>query len=182
MKNIILLVLVVVIVGGVYYYFNSQTEEGALLSEIDTETNMVMNRPCSISDISVLYQIESLWSSIERDIEMRPVLGATTWTKPYHAQFIGNDNVLVAFEDGHVVATAVVNTDCSDAEMRSISVLAGSERDFPLSQTEWADLIAEYGERQEMVKTYTDTPEFIDGLWIERDGWTPVTENIFVNY
>lgn len=132
------------------------------------------------SRLEIIQALESVWGDIEIEIPERPSLGATNWHTPYHAQFIGNNTIMIAFEDGHTVATAILSFACEEDGSASNFRVQRFVGDFPLDEQEWTSLRRSLGNRTRSPNTYTSIPVYVEGQMIDADGWSEITPNIFI--
>ncbi len=136
------------------------------------------------SRLGVLRALENNWSALEKDIPQRPSGGSSgsPWHKPYHAQFIGNDALLIAFEDGHSVVVAVVGFDCvggrAQGDFRVLDTT--SVYDFPMEEDKWSELRVGFGDFRHPPNTYSSISVYSDGGWLEIQDWREIGSNIFI--
>ncbi|MGM0482665.1 MAG: DUF3221 domain-containing protein [Patescibacteria group bacterium] len=131
------------------------------------------------SRMNVINSLENSWAEVESDIPERPSMGATSWHSPYHVQFIGNDTIMTAFEDGHSVMTAIIEFTCEEGEAKDFSIVDTVDN-FPLDEDNWSDLKQSYGDRYRSLNTYTSIDVYVEGDMIEVDDWEEVEPNIFI--
>ncbi|MGM0629093.1 MAG: DUF3221 domain-containing protein [Patescibacteria group bacterium] len=131
------------------------------------------------SRMNVINSLENSWAEVESDIPERPSMGATSWHSPYHVQFIGNDTIMTAFEDGHSVMTAIIEFTCEEGEAKDFSIVDTVDN-FPLDEDNWSDLKQSYGDRSRSLNTYTSIDVYVEGDMIEVDDWEEVEPNIFI--
>lgn len=132
------------------------------------------------SRMNVINTLEDNWSDIEVNIPERPSAGSTSWYTPYHVQFIGNETIMAAFEDGHSVMTAVIQFECENGELTEEFSILDSVANFPLEEETWSDLYRSYGTRSHSVNTYTSIDVYVEGNMIEADDWKEIEPNIFI--
>ena len=131
--------------------------------------------------LNVIVRMVQNWLEIEKNLPQRPTLGSTVWHTPYHAQFIGESTVLIAFEDGHKVMTSVIGFDCVEGQPRNFRVLKTDALSaFPLEESVWNGLRASYGSTVRRPNTYTSIPVFAQGEMINVSDWTEIGYNIFI--
>ncbi len=132
--------------------------------------------------LRVLRALEDNWSDLEQDIPARPAGGSVAWHKPYHAQFIGNDAMMIAFEDGHAVVVSVVGFTCEDGEVQDDFFVIDEEsvHDFPMSEDEWSGLRVNFGDFRHAPNTYTSISVYAEGVRIEAQDWREIDVNIFI--
>ncbi len=129
--------------------------------------------------LEVIEKLKKNWSDLEQDISQRPSLGSEVWSKPYHVQFIGNDHIMIAFEDGHVILTAVFEFKCREEGLVEDFVFVDNY-DFPLEEQAWNDLREEFGNLERDINTYTSIPVYTEGVMIEVDDWEEIDSNVFI--
>lgn len=132
--------------------------------------------------LSVIQSLENAWPELESELSERPTLGVESWQEPYHVQFIGNDKILVAFEDGHIILTTVLKFECKDGDSISGFTLLDDETiyEFPLSESVWSDLRDNLGNIDRSVNTYTSIPVYTEGVMIDVYDWQEIDANIFI--
>src|SRR3989338_2418895 len=136
--------------------------------------------PCPAADIeaterAVINNFIAQWSKLQQSIPMQPVLGSTSWNVD-DLQFIGDNTILVAFEDGHIMGVAVYQYD----SVHTFTYLALYKDEYPFSQDSWQQVVTQYGNADYQVATYTK--EIVRGTDVARfDDWTSVPENKFMN-
>lgn len=160
-------------------------EKTGLVFEIEEPDDPVVTMTCHESNdirMGVIESLEDSWAELEPEIPERPSLGSTEWFTPYHVQFLGNDALMIAFEDGHSELVSVIGFDCFDGEVEGdFSVLdTESVYDFPLEGDVWNQLRARYGDFRYSPTTYSSVSVFINGEKIEINDWTQLDANIFI--
>lgn len=115
---------------------------------------------------AVIQQLQAQWQSISNSVPFSLTLGGTAWGLDA-VQFIGNSRILVQFEDGHVVHTAILEyADHRFKVMRSFP-----EPDFPHS--DWEQVVKRYGDLRYAISNYS---------WNSNSGsFTSVSENVFIS-
>ena len=147
------------------------------------ESERVGMGPCDGSDASRLQIVQSLensWEEIEADIPVRPSLGSTVWQPPYHAQFIGNNSMMIAFEDGHAVVAAVLGFECQDDGTVTDFNVLDTEEEFPFNEERWSSLRRSFGDEARSPDTYSSISVYVGGQMIETDEWRQIEPNIFI--
>ncbi len=160
-------------------------EKTGLVFEIEGYEEPVETLSCHESNdirMGVIQSLENNWAELELEIPERPSLGATEWFTPYHVQFLGNDALMIAFEDGHSEKVSVVGFDCFDGEVEgSFRVLdTESVYDFALDEELWTQLRARFGDFRYSPTNYSSISVFVDGEKIEIEDWTQVDANLFI--
>lgn len=135
--------------------------------------------------LNILHALDNDWEYLEEGISARPVQGSTggSWTTPRHAQFIGNERMLIAFEDGHVMLMAVVEFGCENGEVTDVSIVAddiGLPDGFPFANIGlWMSMVEIYGDENYEVSTHAKEA-VINGEFVQFDDWREIGENVFV--
>lgn len=134
-------VLVVAVAGGVLYYavqhsLNSLSSQGEKPQE------------SSSTEQIAIQQLEAQWESISHSVPFPFTLGARAWALD-SIQFIGNSRILIQFEDGHVVHTAILQYIAS----RFMVMRFFPQMDF--SSPDWQQLVKDYGDSAYAISTYT---------------------------
>ena len=157
-KIALILALVLVGIGGYFVLSKDSLKE----SRFETE---------------VIKSLQTDWQMVQASIPFRPSHpGTTAWIGPYSVQFIGNNNLLVYFEDGYNPGIAVLNFD--DGKFKILETFK-NQGDFTVP--EWQNLVKKYGDPSSPVSTYTSgivrNKEIISFQEL-----TKVPENIFTKY
>lgn len=177
---IVVIIIAILAVGGIAYYIG---KSGSPLptGSTDTTTAQVCDKDTT-ARIGIINSFSADWKSFQTNIADRPVLGSTgqAWGTPNNYQFIGNNTMLIAFEDGHVSLSAAVRFDCADDIAKNFTLIDGSVQDFPfLDQTAWTTARVTYGDPSRSVNTYTMSL-FKGGQMVNYTTWTEIPENTFV--
>ncbi|MFP4539951.1 MAG: DUF3221 domain-containing protein [Candidatus Paceibacterota bacterium] len=131
--------------------------------------------------MEVIESLENVWGDLEPNIPERPELGSSKWHTPYHVQFIGDDSVMIAFEDGHSVSASVVDYECGESGATGFQIAeTDTLYDFPLEEDVWSDLRGEYGDESRTPNNYTSIPVYAEGEMIEVEDWQEIEPNIFI--
>ena len=132
--------------------------------------------------LEVIRALEDSWFEIEPLIPERPVLGAESWSRPYHVQFIGSDVIMIAFEDGHVIMTALLEFECEGGRLGGEFFLVddGPIYEFPLAESVWRELRRDFGDPDRSINTYTNIPVYAEGVIIDAYDWEEIGVNIFI--
>lgn len=148
-KIIILSVLIALLgIGGILFFINlSQTTD---VSMIDCDTSPE-------EQLRIINNLDGIWQDLEKGISVRPILGSTgnPWQLPSHYQFIGNNRLLIAFEDGHIVVMALVEYDCQEESFSLLTDGLNQPDGFPFSNEDsWREIIETYGAKEYDVVNY----------------------------
>ena len=78
------------------------------------------------------------------------------WQLPYFHQFIGNNRLLIAFEDGHIVVMALIEYDCQKEDFSLITDDLNQPDGFPFpDEDSWRKIIKTYGAEEFDIINYT---------------------------
>lgn len=162
-----------------------EIEKTGLVFEIEEPDEPAVTMTCHESNdirMGVIESLEDNWAELEPKIPERPSLGSTEWFTPYHVQFLGNDVLMIAFEDGHSELVSIIGFDCFDGKVEGdFSVLdTESVYDFPLEESAWSQLRTHHGDFRYSPATYSSVSVFVDGEKIEITDWTQLDANIFI--
>jgi hypothetical protein len=126
------------------------------------------------TEVEVINNFLAQWNVLQKSIPISPVLGSTTWQVDY-LQFIGNNKLLIAFEDGHIMSAAVFGYGADN----NFNYINTFKDDYPFTSAKWQEIVKTYGSEQYEVATYvkqitrgTEVVNFND--------WTKVSENVFL--
>lgn len=176
--------IAVLVVGLLVGYFMGKGGSEKVVMETVTPTTSGGQVLCDLTEsdrIGVINSIDRAWPEFEKSITSRPVLGSTVWGAPNNYQFLGNNRVLISFEDGHVVLASVIEYDCAAKDIADFHIM---KDDFPFSQSQWQSLSDEYGDATYTIHTYTRQAlrERIvrDGKIMNFTDWTETSNNPFV--
>jgi len=141
-------------------------------TECDTDNN---------ARIRIINKFSNNWLEFQRNISQRPILGSTgqPWGAPNDYQFIGNNRMFIAFDDGHIALASVIQYNCDKGSTRWFTLLDTFANDYPFSETRWSDLFNQYGDTNRLIHSYTRSI-FKGGQLIQYDNWTEVPENVFI--
>ena len=152
------IIILLLVVFGAYIYKSKKAEAPDVMSEIEIITSLKNN-----------------WPSIQASIPFRPTHpGTTAWLSPYSVQFIGNNNLLVNFEDGYNPGMAVLNF--ADSQFKILETFK-NQGEFPL--VDWQNLVKKYGDVSYFVSTYT-VSLLRNNEIVSFQELTKVPENVFV--
>ncbi len=165
-----IIIFIILIMGTAGYFLFSE------------RTTIVTSKSCDADNAARLNIITAFtkdWPEFEKTIKERPALGSTVWGIPYNFQFIGNNRMLISFEDGHVTLASVIQYKCKDENPQGFSI-AETLTDYPFSEAVWNDIHNQYGDDKSFgVYSYTKSI-FRNGAPVQYDTWTEVPENIFI--
>ncbi|OIO29839.1 hypothetical protein COX93_03030 [Candidatus Nomurabacteria bacterium CG_4_10_14_0_2_um_filter_30_12] len=179
--SVIFVVLAVVLAGIIMYL--------TLIKKVDAPANdnPIMQEPIKVgcdfdkdTRIKTINTFVDSWLEFEKKVVERPVLGSTVWGKPNYYQFIGNNRILINFEDGHVALASVIEYRCEKDNAIGFSNLE-IFNDFPFNEVRWNSLYSKYGNKDYGVYSYTKSI-FKGGKIIQYNDWTEVPENLFIWY
>jgi len=133
------------------------------------------------SRLNIITAFTNAWKDFESKIPYRPILGSTVWGVPYDYQFLGNNRMLIAFEDGHIALASVIQYQCGENGVEKFSSIETFTKEYPFSDAAWNRLYERYGDKNFGVHSYTKST-FKDGELIQHSNWIEVPENIFVRH
>ena len=136
-----------------------------------------VSSPLSVdsSESEIISSLKSNWQNIEVNIPFRPGHpGTVVWGSPGGIQFIGNDSVIVNFEDGYNPGIAVLRID-----QDRFKILETFKDKGNFTTEEWIDLVKKYGDISKQVSTYT-TSLVRNKEIVTFTELTKVSENIFL--
>ncbi len=122
----------------------------------------------SLSEMEVIGALLEGWPSLYKDLKVVPANSA--WYI-YSAQFIGNNRLLVYFEDGHVAYLAVLGY--ANNNFTVVKVMP----ETMLSMSEWQNIVSAYGDPRGPISNYT-IGIMRNGEYIQFDALTKVPENV----
>ena len=176
LANIVLVIVIVLLVGAVGYFAFIKKSEPV------SETNNTASTQTD-AESEVLAKLKIDWQSAQTLIPFRPSYhnqaedAKGVWRSPNAAQFIGENNILVRFEDDNNTHVAVFGFGDNGFSLLEIFKNQG---EFTLSG--WQNLVSKHGDASYSVSTYT-TGLVKDGQIVGFPELTKVSENIFVeNY
>lgn len=165
---VLLGIIVLLLVGGIVYVYKNEKAEAPVVVDTNIENNV-------ISEPEILVSLKTNWQTIQAFISFRPNHpGTTAWLSPYSVQFIGNNNLLVNFEDGYNPGIAVLNF--TDNQFKILETFK-DKGEFTL--VEWQNLVKKYGDASYPVSTYT-VSLLRNNEIVSFQDLTKVPENIFV--
>lgn len=137
---------------------------------------VVFSGKSSASEIETISDIDANWSSIESTIDVRPGHpGTTVWPKPIYYRFLGDEKVLVGFEDGYNPAAAILEVNAPHTVLASFAVNISYAGD---SWQEWKQQNPNLNYEGE---TYQGSV-FRNGQVVYFDDWTLVPEKESFNW
>ena len=175
--NVVIIVLAAIILGGVGYFTfikipettDEQKTQSLTDSPVPVNTQTLTTTNKTFSETEIIKNLKTNWQSFQASIPFRPGHpGTTAWSGPYKVQFIGNDNLLVGFEDGYVASMVLLNFGSGQFKILEVFNNRG-----PFTISEWQNLVNEYGDPSYPVGSYT-TDEIVSSPDL-----TKVTENVF---
>lgn len=126
------------------------------------------------AEVGVINNFIAQWNVLQKSIPISPVLGSTTWQVD-HFQFIGNNRLLIAFEDGHIMSAAVFGYDTNN----NFNYINTFKDDYPFTFVKWQEIVKTYGSEQYTVATYVK--QITRGTEIVNfNEWTKIPENVFL--
>ncbi|MDO8470010.1 MAG: hypothetical protein Q7S84_03275 [bacterium] len=129
----------------------------------------------------VIAEFLTQWPEIQKTVPFKPVLGSTSWGVTAFQFLTGDKSLfLVAFEDGHVAAAAMVQIVATPAKnLRSFSILKTVPPDlFPLTADAWYAFLRYSGDPYKAKNFVTSVVRGTEVITF--NGWVEVPENPFV--
>ncbi len=161
-------IIILLLVGGGVYIYKNKKVEAPVVVDTDIQNNV-------ITEAEILVSLKNDWQTIQTSISFRPNHpGTTAWLSPYSVQFIGNNNLLVSFEDGYSVGMAVLNFTNSQ-----FKILETFKDKGEFTLIEWQNLVKKYGDASYSVNTYTVSLMRNNEI-VSFEELTKVPENVFV--
>jgi len=185
-------------------YFETSVGDREMMSNLATQTGVLVFKSEEVKDESnvkefrlpikfakpatqidslkfeseIITSLKSNWQSIQTLIPFRPGHpGTTAWLSPHSVQFIGENNLLVGFEDGYNPGIAVLNFDGS-----KFKILETFKNQGNFTLLDWQNLVKKYGDLSYSVSTYTISLLRNKEI-VSFQNLTKVPENIFLkNY
>jgi hypothetical protein len=190
--GIILIVAIALLAGGLLYFTPSikaklgSDKKGVNPTQMDgSNTDSASAKIYSESE--VLANLKADWQSVQASITFRPSYHNQTenagkiWRYPTAVQFIGNNNILVRFEDDNNAHAAVFNFNGKGFKLLA---LFRNQAEFTLS--DWQEIVNKYGDSHYVngdpaytISTYA-TDLVRNGKIVTFPSLTSVSENIFV--
>lgn len=165
---VLLGIIVLLLVGGIVYVYKNEKAEAPIVVDTDIQNDV-------ISEPEILASLKTNWQTIQTSISFRPTHpGTTAWLSPYSVQFIGNNNLLVSFEDGYSVGMAVLNF--TNGQFKILETFK-NQGEFPL--VDWLNLVKKHGVASYSVNTYTVSLMRNNEI-VSFQELTKVPENVFV--
>lgn len=117
-------------------------------------------------NIEIILALQNDFETFQQQFEMEPVLGASRFYM-YEIQFIGNNKMIIDFEDGHIGGIAVVDY----TDMNKFTLIKEYKTILNFSTEEWEEIINKYGQENYLIKNYQ----------FKNNDWQLVNENVFLN-
>ncbi len=140
--------------------------------------------PCEVDEsgqTSVIASVESNWNNLKAGITHETY---GTWNSPEHYQFIGNNRLVINFNEGHIMFMGVIEFDCVDGNVSDVEFLVddiGQPDGFPFAdESSWNEVYETYGNESFTPVNYV-SHDIVDGELVDFDGWTSVDRNVFVS-
>ena len=144
-KVYVSVVVLVLAIAGMWYLVKQPVKETGPREQ----ENIVNNN--SNSEQSIITSLKANWQSIQANIPFRPTHpGTIAWGGLYTVQFIGENVLIVSFEDGYNPGIAVLNF--KDGKFNILETFK-NQADFEFS--DWENLVKKYGESSYPISTYT---------------------------
>ncbi len=126
------------------------------------------------SEQAVISNLVGSWSTFEKTIPDRPVLGATSWNYPSIIQIISSNKSLIEYDDGHIVKYAVISYD----REKGFAFVENVGKVNELSPGDWNLVELKYGNTSGAPITFKLSPPSPSGIPSASD-WKEVSENPF---
>ena len=173
-RMILVVIIIMLVIAIMYFAFLKKTDSVEPIDDRPASTNEIS------SEATILAMLESDWQSVQAPFPFRPTYDdqvenvSAIWHSPSGVQFIGNNNILVTFEDDNNANVAVFYFNNNKF---NLSELFRNQGDFELS--DWQNLVEKYGDPSYTAITYTKGI-IRDAQIVSFPVLTEVTENIFV--
>lgn len=154
---------------------------GAYYISKDKKTELPLTEIISESEKSILLTLKYNWQTLQEAFSFKPGHpGTKDWLEPYAVQFIGNNNILINFEDGYASNIALLTLSFN--EEPPFKTLKTWENKGLFTEEEWQQIVNAYGDTSYPLSTYTVS--VVRGTdVVSFPELTKVPENVFVkNY
>ncbi|MBU2010544.1 MAG: GerMN domain-containing protein [Patescibacteria group bacterium] len=134
-----------------------------------TTTSQTQVATTSTEEIIIIQNIIQNWDNLQTNIPFSPVLGSVVWNSPSEFKFIGNNQVLVGFDDGHIVGASIFKFNNNNNIEYITAFLNKDKEQWAIWAKANADMSANNYTRQ-VVR---------NGKFVNFSDWTMVPENQF---
>ena len=183
---LLLAIIAILLVGGGIYVYTQNKQPAQAVTESpsvqpttlvqeQTQTTTTTTSSDTFPENEILASLKTNWTATQTLISFRPSHpGTTAWLSPDSVQFIGENNLLVRFEDGYNPGIAVLNF-----QGNTFKVLETFKNQAEFTLSAWQNLVTKYGASLYPVSTYT-TSLVRNGQIVSYVELTKVSENVFV--
>lgn len=174
---LITIIALLVIGGGVYVYRNKKVEAPAV---IDTETQQTNTQTAPVtSSQTILNSLVTDWKKIGPNILPGfPAISQAFYGYPWIIQFIGNNSIVISYEDDFNPLFAVLSYDSSGQKFSYLDGLRSSP--FKVTETLWNTWRNKYGDVSFAPQTYQFYSTRTGDVVYSSD-WKLITKNPFTS-
>lgn len=168
MPLLLVIIVVLVVGGGVYIYENKKTEAPVV---VDTETQQ--------SNQTILNELVTDWKKIGPSILPGfPAVSQAFYGYPDIIQFIGNNRIVISYQDDFNPLFAVLSYDTNQKQFSYLDGLRSSP--FKVSETLWNTWRNKYGDVSFAPQTYQFSSTRTGDIVYSSD-WKLITKNPFIS-
>src|ERR1035437_6044988 len=149
---LLLAIIAVLLVGGGIYVYTQNKQPAQAVTESpsvqpttlvqeQTQTTTTTTSSDTFPENEILASLKTNWTATQTLISFRPSHpGTTAWLSPDSVQFIGENNLLVRFEDGYNPGIAVLNF-----QGNTFKILETFKNQAEFMLTAWPNIVTKYG-------------------------------------
>ena len=174
---LIAIIALLVIGGGVYIYKNKKAEVPAIVDNGTQPTNT--QTPSVVTNQTILNSLITDWKKIGPSILPGfPAVSQAFYGYPDIIQFIGNNRIIISYQDDFNPLFAVLNYDTKQKQFSYLDGLRSSP--FKVSETLWNTWRNKYGDTSFAPQAYQFSSTRTGDVVYSSD-WKLVTKNPFVS-
>lgn len=177
---LLVIIAVLVVGGGVYIYENKKTETPAVIDTTTQQPNQVQPTPTPVtSNQTILNILVTDWKKIGPNILPGfPPVSQAFYGYPDIIQFIGNNRIVISYQDDFNPLFAVLSYDTNKKQFFYLDGLRSSP--FKVSETLWNTWRKKYGDVSFAPQTYQFSSTRTGDVVYSSD-WKLITKNPFVS-
>ena len=179
---LLVIIAVLVVGGGVYIYENKKTEAPVVVNNETPQSNQVQlttQTPPVTSNQTILNSLVNDWKKIGPNILPGfPAVSQAFYGYPDIIQFIGNNRVVISYQDDFNPLYAVLSYDTNQKQFSYLDGLRSSP--FKVSETLWNTWRKKYGDTSFTLQTYQFSSTRTGDVVYSSD-WKLITKNPFIS-
>lgn len=180
---LLVIIALLVIGGGVYVYENKKTETSPVVDTKPQQTNQVQPTNTQTTPVvtnqTILNSLVADWKKIGPNILPGfPAVSQAFYGYPDIIQFIGNNRIVISYQDDFNPLFAVLSYDTNKKQFSYLDGLRSSP--FKVSETLWNTWRKKYGDNSFAPQTYQFSSTRTGDVVYSSD-WKLITKNPFVS-